>query len=893
MSYRGRGAHKRGGSNRGRGRGTRGSYRGNRGSRGSNRGSYGGRGRGRGTTYSRGRGGYQQNPGYSQEDYYYGYYGQEYYGYYDYYGGYYDYYNDKSKKGGEFYDKNQFNYVKDKKKHEEKEEMKYEEVKTFIHNEKEVQQNLSKLTKQDKLTIMMVTEKPSIAKTIANILSQGTANESKGLFKSCPVWEYNGEFKGFEAKFKVTSVAGHMYSRDFPEKLDTWKADPKSLFGEETIQIPTSKALCKHIQVTGKNINVLLLWLDCDREGENICFEVIDNLKGALPYPRENYIFRAKFSSLANKDILEAYQNIIHKPNEYEAKSVDARQIIDLKIGVAFSVYQTLKLKEKFPMIEQVTKTISYGPCQFPTLGFCIERAERIKKFTPEPYWSILVAIKQAGEEGGMHHELKWKRKKLFDQECCAAIYEEIKDEIEAEVVNITESSESQNKPLGLNTVKLLKVCSSAFGLSAHAAMRVAENLYLQGFISYPRTESTAYSSNFNFKEILDAHKTHSEWGDYVSEFLENGHEKPRQGNDAGDHPPITPVKSAEKDRLGDLEWRVYQFITQNFLATISKPAKYKVLRVLFKVGREYFELKGKQMLSAGFLEITPWLSSAKEVDLPNFNMREKHLIENIRVQEGKTSPPGHLTESDLISCMEANEIGTDASIPTHIKNIIDRGYVKVNAKKGRALVPTNLGMSLARAYCKIDSELILPSVRAYIEKSCSRVAKGEIAFQNVVDHVLKIFKQKFDNYQEKFSIIEDSVKTDFVDKFEEEKKKENKNKPATALFEEIGFPSDFKSYEHCTVFDDYKAQITEKSVHVHCNNCKKGQLKKISAKKKKSNNICLRCTVCNYEILCFENCTSFEILKAPCEVCESALIKVNYPVKDSPFPLYANQHQG
>ena len=60
---------------------------------------------------------------------------------------------------------------------------------------------------------------------------------------------------------------------------------------------------------------------------------------------------------------------------------------------------------------------------------------------------------------------------------------------------------------MGLNTVKLLKVASSAFGVSSHHAMKTAESLYLSGYISYPRTESTTYSSNFNFVEILEAHK--------------------------------------------------------------------------------------------------------------------------------------------------------------------------------------------------------------------------------------------------------------------------------------------------------------------------------------------------------------------------------------------------
>jgi DNA topoisomerase-3 len=115
-------------------------------------------------------------------------------------------------------------------------------------------------------------------------------------------------------------------------------------------------------------------------------------------------------------------------------------------------------------------------------------------------------------------------------------------------VIDVHKSKITQAKPQGLNTVKLLKVASKTFGMSAHDTMKTAEHLYLRGFVTYPRTESTTYSPNFNFKEILSQHAGHPEWGTHASMLLKEGYSKPRKGVDQGDHPPITPVKSATRD---------------------------------------------------------------------------------------------------------------------------------------------------------------------------------------------------------------------------------------------------------------------------------------------------------------------------------------------------------
>ena len=71
--------------------------------------------------------------------------------------------------------------------------------------------------------------------------------------------------------------------------------------------------------------------------------------------------------------------------------------------------------------------------------------------------------------------------------------------------------------------------------------MNVAERLYLQGLISYPRTESTAYPSSFDVAALLRTQAEHPVWGEVAAEALRSGPVRSRAGVDAGDHPPITP----------------------------------------------------------------------------------------------------------------------------------------------------------------------------------------------------------------------------------------------------------------------------------------------------------------------------------------------------------------
>lgn len=237
---------------------------------------------------------------------------------------------------------------------------------------------------QNEVNVLIVAQRPAMARTLANVLSKEKIIEFEGMFKACPVYCFESRFKDLIANVKITSVDNNMYNISFPQNLDQQAVDPKSLFVKETVKDPASKLLCKHIQLVSRKADALILWMDMSPEGENICFEVIDNVRNKLPQPLEDYMFRAKFSSLSSKDITEAFENMVHKPNEYESLSVDALRTIDLKIESAFTSFQTTKLFERYPVLEKMCKSVTYDSCQTTALAMCVERAERIEKFVPE-----------------------------------------------------------------------------------------------------------------------------------------------------------------------------------------------------------------------------------------------------------------------------------------------------------------------------------------------------------------------------------------------------------------------------------------------------------------------------------------------------------------------------
>ncbi|CAI5721922.1 hypothetical protein KXD40_004577 [Peronospora effusa] len=615
------------------------------------------------------------------------------------------------------------------------------------------------------MKVLNVAEKPSVAKEIAHILSSGHSQRRPGFSKYNALFEFPYQIQGQEVQMVVTSVTGHMMELDFDARVRSWySCDPVELFTAPVIKRIRSDETQKKIEKTllkeAKHSQWLVLWLDCDREGENIAYEVKTICEKSNQRMR---VSRARFSALIPRDIIHAVQNL-SEPNEKLSLAVDARSEIDLRIGAAFTRFQTMRIQSKFPALKRDKSVISYGPCQFPTLGFVVERFLMVQNFERETFYYISVTHQQNDQPDAPTTNFKWKRGHLFDRLACLCIYEYLVESQTATIESVDKRPSWKRKPLPLTTVELQKRASRWLRISSEATMKAAESLYNKGFISYPRTETSNFKEGTDLMGLVRLHENHQQWKNYVTRQLLDGgkYEAPRHGkSDDQAHPPIHPTKSVDVNTLSDPnEKKVYEFVALHFLACCSRDAKGSQTSVVMRIMGERFTASGLMVEERNYLDIykyEKWNASA----IPVYQQGDMFRPSTIVMLTGETNPPPLLSEADLIAKMDSNGIGTDATIAEHIKTILKREYaIKVN--NATQFKPTTLGLALVLSYEHMGLELAKPVLRAAMENDCKAISLGQKQMKQVVQSCMDQMKNIFIEVTRSATVLDQTFSEQF-----------------------------------------------------------------------------------------------------------------------------------
>uniref|UniRef100_A0A8D2BB90 DNA topoisomerase n=1 Tax=Sciurus vulgaris TaxID=55149 RepID=A0A8D2BB90_SCIVU len=582
--------------------------------------------------------------------------------------------------------------------------------------------------------VLCVAEKNDAAKGIADLLSNGRMRRREGLSKFNKIYEFDYHLYGQSVTMVMTSVSGHLLAHDFQMQFRKWQScNPLVLFEAEIEKYCPENFIDikKTLERETRQCQALVIWTDCDREGENIGFEIIHVCKAVKPGLQ---VLRARFSEITLRAVRTACENLT-EPDQRVSDAVDVRQELDLRIGAAFTRFQTLRLQKIFPQV-LAEQLISYGSCQFPTLGFVVERFKAIQAFVPEIFHRIKVTHDH--KDGTV--EFNWKRHRLFNHTACLVLYQLCMEDPVATVVEIRSKPKSKWRPQALDTVELEKLASRKLKINAKETMRIAEKLYTQGYISYPRTETNIFPRDLNLMTLVEQQTPDPHWGAFAQSILERGGPTPRNGNKSDQaHPPIHPTKYTS-NLQGD-ERRLYEFIVRHFLACCSQDAQGQETTVEIDIAQERFVAHGLMILARNYLDVYPYDHWSDKL-LPVYEQGSRFQPSTVEMLDGETSPPQLLTEADLIALMEKHGIGTDATHAEHIETIKARMYVGLTSDK--RFLPGHLGMGLVEGYDSMGYEMSKPDLRAELEADLKLICEGKKDKFVVLRQQVQKYKQVF-----------------------------------------------------------------------------------------------------------------------------------------------------
>ncbi|KAH8673636.1 DNA topoisomerase [Xylariales sp. PMI_506] len=651
------------------------------------------------------------------------------------------------------------------------------------------------------MKILCVAEKPSIARAVADHLSGGRSQVRNTSNKYIKNYAFDYDFgQGWGmCSVTMTSVLGHITAVVFPPEYKDWKhPPPERLFDApvKTIFAEDKTDIAKNIEQQARYSQGLCIWTDCDREGEHIGHEICEAAKKGNARLQ---VKRARFSNIERAHIINAARGLITL-DERQVNAVAARIELDLRIGYVFTRFISNNLKSMGEPL--ANRVISYGSCQFPTLGFVVDRYFRVKNFNPESFWSIKIIHKRSG----MDVNFSWLRNRLFDRAAVVILYERCLAAKMAQVIKVQEKPTKKWKPLPLTTVELQKMATRFLRMSGQQAMTAAESLYNKGFISYPRTETDRYDSGMNLRALVQKQTPDGRWGQFAESLVDGGFQKPRQGrHDDKAHPPIHPITYVAPSVLNEDERKIYEFVVRRFLACCSEDAKGVATDVDLLYGDECFHAHGVVVLERNYLDVYVYDKWTGTGELPKFTVGEQFEPSEALMTEGKTVAPQYLTEADLIALMDANGIGTDATMAEHIQKIQDREYVQAVPRRGHAsedgvdeeggdqtvptregrggrggrggargrgsrgganvtggrggireFIPTKLGVALIEGFDRMnfDTSLGKPFLRKEMELKMKAICEGQKTRQAVLHESISQYRQVYNQSQEKLHVL-------------------------------------------------------------------------------------------------------------------------------------------
>ncbi|MEM2094731.1 MAG: DNA topoisomerase I, partial [Candidatus Bathyarchaeia archaeon] len=531
---------------------------------------------------------------------------------------------------------------------------------------------------------------------------------------------------------RIVPTNGHLYTiaakrkSDYPIFELGWTPNYKT-----KRNLSRSRKWIKTIAALSSGASEYVSATDCDIEGELIGYTVLRF--ACRGHDRD--ASRMVFSTLTTKELREAFLN---RQPHLDYRRIDAgevRHILDFLWGINVSRALTYALRNS----DYAGVNLSAGRVQGPTLGFVVKKDSLIEGFTPSRYWIVYATIECDGRLYRAEHCQTRFNSHSEAQQVVARL-----NVSNAFVNTVTTKTLQRSPPPPFNLGSLQSEAYRFFGYSPSKTLQIAESLYLDALISYPRTESERIPITIDYKKILSSLVTLKTYSPLIQPILEQGSFNPTQGKDEDPtHPAIYPTGIIPKKELNQHKARIYDLIVRRFISAFCQPAILQSTHISLEINGETFYLDGRNLLSNGWLSLyQPYI---KEKESAAFNLKEGQNIpvRNIFLIEKQTEPPKRYNTISLLQKMKNEKIGTETTRATIIDILFERRYVK-----GERIESTSLGRGIYEALQSYCPDLVSVDLTRQLEKDIMSIQKGAITKEQVIEEATKILKEIFENFK-------------------------------------------------------------------------------------------------------------------------------------------------
>ncbi|MEM3578713.1 MAG: DNA topoisomerase I [Candidatus Bathyarchaeia archaeon] len=581
---------------------------------------------------------------------------------------------------------------------------------------------------------LIITEKPDAAQRIASALDlKGKAKKVED--NSVPYYVAERD-----KLIIVVPAIGHLYT----------VAEEKS--GRNYYPVFSFKWVPRYMAERGaKQIRVWLETISKLAEGADAYIDACDyDIEGSiigyciLKYAcggKENVAKRMKYSTLTKEELEKAYEELLPKLDFALIEAGRTRHEVDWLYGVNLTRALTLAAKSWSGKYA----TLSTGRVQGPTLRFLVAREKAIRSFVPTPYWEIKAEI----EIEGQVFEAEYERDVIETKQEAEGILNACKGK-DGVVENIEVKQFQQMPPTPFDIGALQSEAYGLFGYTPRRTLDIAQRLYLDALISYPRTSSQKLPPAINYEGILKSLSAVPDYKKLAAELLSKKELKPNEGKKEDPaHPAIYPTGNLPERVLEESERRIWDLVVRRFMAVFGEPAIRQSMKVCINVNGQRFLLRGRQTLKEGWLRFYEPYVRAEEVLLPQIKEGQKLKVVKVVSEDKFTKPPPRYNPGSLLKKMEEAGIGTKATRADIIQTLYDRKYVR-----DERMVVTDLGFEVLEVLERHCPSIISIELTRSLEERMDKIQASMENRENVLLNAVEILKPVVEELKNKEKVI-------------------------------------------------------------------------------------------------------------------------------------------